>query len=111
MARLSGINIIIFCFLVSAAATAHDSELDRISSYFSSHSRIGEPKIVLCTLSGGAKTQCYSTTFVSLPEDGKVGPWCPRNIEDEKGAGGVWPSSDKMYDVDGAFIKPCRVLQ
>lgn len=105
MARSYCIWIILFCITITTAAAAHDSAQERITSYFSSDSRIGEPKIVSCTLSGGTQTECYSVTFISLPNEHKVGPWCPRNISDGKEEGGIWPSNDRIYSVDGAFIK------
>ena len=115
--RIKFYKIWIFILYVttSTAAFAHSEtetstsgttvSMEEITSYFRISSRIGDPKIVPCTLSGGTKTECYSITFVSAPDERKAGPWCPRNIADGKEAGGIWPSDDKMYNVDGAFIK------
>ncbi|MCH7517735.1 MAG: YHYH protein [Candidatus Dadabacteria bacterium] len=105
MALFYNIWIIVFCMTITTAALADNSAKDWITSYFSASSHIGEPKIVPCTLSGGTQTECYNVTFISVPDEHKVGPWCPRNIADGKDAGGIWTSNDRIYNVDGAFIK------
>lgn len=61
-------------------------------------------QIINCTLSDGTKTRCLEIT-ASLPKDHQMGPWCPSTITDSSDHGGIWIKDDKVYDVDGAFIK------
>ncbi|MEP4532962.1 MAG: YHYH protein [Cyclobacteriaceae bacterium] len=57
-----------------------------------------------CTLSDGTKTTCYQIV-ATTPSDHAMGPWCPDNITDGAGAGGIWIDDGKVYDVDGKFIE------
>ncbi len=58
-----------------------------------------------CTLSGGTETMCYRITVTSIPLDHEAGPWCPATITDTDEAGGIWPESGEVYDVDGPFVE------
>ncbi|MEL7313408.1 MAG: YHYH protein [Cyanobacteria bacterium J06559_3] len=58
-----------------------------------------------CTLSGGTETMCYRITVTSIPFDHDPGPWCPGAITDAAEAGGIWPESGEIYDVDGPFVE------
>ena len=62
------------------------------------------PEIVDCTLSGGAKTECFSITVSGNPLDYTPGPWCPTNISQGPEAGGIWLENGEVHDVDGDFI-------
>lgn len=66
---------------------------------------VGDIAEEACTLSGGTKTTCYRITVKSTPVDHQAGPWCPKTISDGDKSGGIWPEGDKIYNVDGAFIK------
>lgn len=57
-----------------------------------------------CTLSDGTRTTCYQIV-ATTPSDHDMGPWCPDNITDGAGAGGIWIDDGKVYDVDGKFIE------
>ena len=58
-----------------------------------------------CTLSDGTETDCYQIVTSSLAGDHDMGPWCPDNIADDAGAGGIWLEGGEVYDVDGAFVE------
>ena len=60
---------------------------------------------MLCTLSGGTKTECFSITVISLQSEHKTGPWCPRNISDGPDKSGIWLNEGKVYDADEKFIE------
>lgn len=66
---------------------------------------VGTPKIVDCTLSGGAKTECLSITLSAAPTSFEIGPWCPRHIDDGPDVSGIWLNDGRVYDADGAFIQ------
>ncbi len=57
-----------------------------------------------CTLSNGTKTKCYKITVKGVPQEHKMGPWCPERIDESKENGGIWFKDGKVYDVDGKFI-------
>jgi len=65
---------------------------------------VGEPKIVDCTLSGGARTKCFQVSMRPTPTRHKPGPWCPKNISDGPDTSGIWIEKGKVYDADGAFV-------
>jgi hypothetical protein len=54
-----------------------------------------------CTLSDGTKSSCYVITIKPVPQEHKLGPWCPTNIKDK---GGIWFKDGNVYDVDGSFV-------
>lgn len=60
---------------------------------------------VPCTLSDGTKTNCYKIITKSLATEHQMGPWCPRHINDNAEAGGVWFGKGVLNNVDGEFIK------
>lgn len=57
-----------------------------------------------CTLSSGTETTCYRVEVQGAPADHDVGPFCPRSIEDEADAAGIWIEGGETWDVDGDFI-------
>lgn len=73
-------------------------------SYFADTELIEPISVVKCELSKGTSTDCYKIVVKSTPHEHKMGPWCPRHIEDSKSEGGIWFDSGKVYDVDGHFI-------
>lgn len=75
------------------------------AQYFDAGSLAAAPKIVDCTLSGGAQTQCLSITLKPAPQNITIGPWCPRNVSDGPDVSGIWLEGGKVYDADGAFIQ------
>lgn len=87
------------------ADTSSGDPLHELSHLFQKKAIIGEPKLVDCKLSGGSATKCFAITVSGKPVDHATGPWCPTNITDTKEAGGIWLESDKVYDVDGSFVK------
>ncbi|MEL6607612.1 MAG: YHYH protein [Pseudomonadota bacterium] len=90
--------------LLPLQATAHNMTVDGASTLFDTAQLVGEPKMVDCTLSGGAETTCVSITVKPAPTAYEPGPWCPSNISDGADAGGIWLEGGEVYDVDGAFI-------
>jgi YHYH protein len=57
-----------------------------------------------CTLSDRTKSSCYVITVKPVPQEHKLGPWCPTNIKDGKDKGGIWFKDGNVYDIDGSFI-------
>ncbi|MGB0134260.1 YHYH protein [Dokdonella sp.] len=80
-------------------------DLTAISHFFESAKVVSGPKIVDCTLSGGARTSCFSITVKSEPSTYEAGPWCPGNIADGANAGGIWLDNGQVHAADGAFMK------
>ncbi|MDA7787757.1 YHYH protein [Sphingomonadaceae bacterium] len=78
---------------------------DEMTGLFASADIVGEPSVESCTLSGGTQTQCLKITLVSAPTQHKEGPFCPSTIESGPEDGGTWVDDDKVYDVDGPFIR------
>lgn len=52
----------------------------------------------------GVETPCYVIKTKSQATEHKMGPWCPRHIEDGMEKVGIWFKDDKVYDVSGHFI-------
>jgi hypothetical protein len=52
----------------------------------------------------GIETPCYVIKTNSQATEHKMGPWCPRHIEDGMEKAGIWFKDDKVYDVSGHFI-------
>ena len=90
---------------VNSNSEAAHSEMPAWVDLFDPKALIGEPKLVDCVLSGGAKSRCVALTVPVAPTTIKIGPWCPRNIADGHENSGIWLESGKAYDVDGEFIK------
>ena len=91
--------------MTSASSHEHKEQLSQWTSFFAAAQVVGEPSIVDCTLSEGAKAKCFSITVRPLPATYKPGPWCPTNVSDGPDKGGLFFHSGKVVDVDGAFIK------
>ena len=63
------------------------------------------PEIIDCTLENGAAAQCAQITVKYLPDDLKIGPFCPKTLDDD---GGIWPwdgENPGLYRVDRAFLE------
>ncbi len=52
----------------------------------------------------GVETLCYVIKTNSIATEHKMGPWCPRHIDDGKEKAGIWFDNGKVYDVSGHFI-------
>ena len=52
----------------------------------------------------GVETLGYVIKTNSQATEHKMGPWCPRHIEDGMEKAGIWFKDDKVYDVSGHFI-------
>jgi len=52
----------------------------------------------------GVETLCYIIKTHSQATEHKMGPWCPRHIEDGIEKAGIWFENNKVYDVSGHFI-------
>ena len=92
------------------ADSAAGDPLHELSHLFEKEAIVGEPTLVDCKLSGGAAAKCFAITVAGSPVDHTPGPWCPPNITDGKKAGGIWLENNKVYAVDGAFIKDLATL-
>lgn len=86
----------------SNAANIKSLSLD--VSHFSNTKLLEPISIEKCKLSRGVTTDCYKIVVNSTPHDHKMGPWCPRHVDDSKEKGGIWFEDGKVYDVDGHFI-------
>lgn len=86
------------------------NSIDDLKAYFEQAAIIEGPTLVDCTLSNGTQATCFSITVKTSPTDYAAGPWCPRNISDAADKGGVWIEDNKIYDVDGAFVKNLDVF-
>lgn len=84
----------------TGAGALHD-----IAHFFEDANVVAGPEVVDCTLSGGAKTQCFKITVKAEPKAYAPGPWCPSSIEDTAEAGGIWLQDGVVHDVDGDFIE------
>jgi hypothetical protein len=65
---------------------------------------IATPEIVDCTLENGVDTHCYKLTVGFLPKGLKIGPFCPRSIDDE---GGIWDwtgDNAGLYRINRRFL-------
>ncbi len=91
--------------LAALSAAERDSYLREAAAFFEKANIVGLPSLVECTLSGGAKTTCFSITVKPVPGDYTPGPWCPRNISDGKEKSGIWLDEGKIYDADGKFLQ------
>ena len=63
-----------------------------------------------CILSGGTQARCLSITLKPEPTYFKIGPWCPRHIDDGPNVSGIWLEGGQVYDVDGSFIQNLPVF-
>jgi len=73
-------------------------------AHFIKESLITDISKEMHALSKGPKVECYKITTKSVPHEHKMGPWCPKHINDSKENGGIWFEKGKVYDVDGHFI-------
>ena len=114
---LAALILLASCSIDSAAPSdASPNQLDTLSAaeqegylqaaveMFDGANIIGEPALVECTLSEGAKTTCFSITVKPEPSNYTPGPWCPRNVGDGPDKSGIWLDEGKVYDADGKFI-------
>lgn len=100
--------LIVTCCWIVPPVFADGSDTDplhNLQHLFSHDALVGEPEMVPCTLSDGRKSECFAITVKGQPADHQIGPWCPTNIADTSGAGGIWLESGNVHDVDGSFIK------
>ena len=83
-----------------------DDALPAYVSAFDPDTLLSVPSLKNCSLSNGNASVCMSLTLKSSPqaESYTVGPWCPRNINDDANAGGMWIDKGADFDVDGNFI-------
>eukprot|EP01013_Petalomonas_cantuscygni_P040748 TRINITY_DN7288_c0_g1_i1.p1 TRINITY_DN7288_c0_g1~~TRINITY_DN7288_c0_g1_i1.p1 ORF type:complete len:364 (+),score=26.10 TRINITY_DN7288_c0_g1_i1:134-1225(+) len=82
-----------------------DNYLQEAATFFEQANIIGTPSLVDCTLSEGTKTTCFSIIVKPTPGGYTPGPWCPRNISDDKEKSGIWLDEGKIYDADGKFLQ------
>ncbi|SLN38416.1 hypothetical protein PSA7680_01892 [Pseudoruegeria aquimaris] len=89
-----------------AAAHEHDesSVLAALTEAFSGADLAAAPKIVDCTLSGGARARCLSLTVRPEPSGYVPGPWCPTSADDGPDVSGIWLHDGRVFDADGSFM-------
>lgn len=85
-------------------AQENDDRLQDIAHFFEGADVVSGPEIVECTLSEGAKADCFSITLTAAPQGHAPGPWCPTTVSDGAEAGGIWFLDGETVDVDGDFI-------
>lgn len=90
--------------LASLSASQREGFLADAAEMFTAAAIVEGPTLVECTLSGGARTVCFSITVAPNPSDFAQGPWCPRNGSDDKSMSGIWLDDGKVHDADGAFM-------
>lgn len=73
-------------------------------SLFITESLVEKITTVQHKLSDGSMAECYKIVVKSVPHEHKMGPWCPRHINDSKEKAGIWFENGKVYDLDGHFI-------
>ena len=74
-------------------------------SLFNSKAMESAPEIVDCTLENGDQTQCAKLVVKYMPDDLKIGPFCPDTLEDK---GGLWDWDGEkpgLYRIDKAFLQ------
>lgn len=100
-------TILAALLLAGSAATAFaqtDDRLAKVANFFAAADIFSGPDIVDCTLSQGARAECFSITLAADPQTDTPGPWRPAHISDGPEAGGIWFLDGKTVDVDGDFI-------
>lgn len=104
--RSTSLSLITAGLMVSAPVWAQSPDVDLaiVAAFFAGADVVEGPDLVDCTLSGGAKTTCFSLTVRPNPLTYTPGPWCPTQITDGADAGGIWFVDGKAVDVDGAFL-------
>ncbi|WP_025743335.1 YHYH protein [Aquimarina pacifica] len=105
MKNLSLLLIVIFIFSCKSNQKP-DEDIKTLAvnkDYFISENIIGEITEQKVSLKG-VETLCYVIKTNSQATEHKMGPWCPRHIEDGKEKGGIWFENGKVYDVSGHFI-------
>ncbi len=104
---LGVLMVVIFysCGMKSKSNMANDVKSVSVDIAHFADTKLEEPiSLVSCKLSNGAAAECYRIVVNSEPHEHKMGPWCPRHIEDSKEEGGIWFEDGKVYDIDGHFV-------
>ena len=91
------------------AIVAEDEQADESAtvidlSYFDSAGLVSDPQIVDCTLQNGVATQCAEFVTKYMPDNLKIGPFCPDTIYEE---GGIWEwdgDEPGLYRLNEAFF-------
>jgi hypothetical protein len=66
---------------------------------------VEDPEVVSCTLENGDRTTCAKLVVKYLPDNIKIGPFCPDTLSDE---GGIWKwdgNEEGLYRVDEVFLR------
>ncbi len=90
--------------LAITSSLSMDEQAARLSQFFDKEVIVSGPKVVDCTLSGGAKTQCLQIEVQSVT-DHEQGPWCPNTVNEGIQKGGMMFYDGEVYGIDGGFIK------
>lgn len=100
-----GLILIIGCNSNTKSKYQNQKVIPVNSELFQSNKKNVTIKLVDCILSNGSKTKCYEIVTRGIPEDHKVGPFCPEHITSTEEDGGKWYLNEELIDVDGQFIK------
>ena len=90
---------------LEVAKRIYADKIKELKGLFVEKAVIKPPEVVECTLSRGTRSTCFSITLDITPGDFTPGPWCPHHIEDSEEKVGIWLKDDRIYEVDGEFIK------
>lgn len=105
---------------VSGASVAHSIQANKAFDlgkqavvkvdYFHHIKGAQEPKVVDCQLTDGTESTCLSIYSQALPNNIKIGPFCPENLEQQAGIW-EWDGQDAgLYRLNGAFFKKLNAL-
>ena len=100
---ITKIAIAIMSILASSAFPALAQTLD--VSKFSPAGLAADPETVECTLENGAAAKCTKFILKYLPDNLKIGPFCPTSLND---TGGIWAWDGEkpgLYRLDRAFFE------
>lgn len=108
---IAATTIVVAAATHAPAQTAEQqARFEHLSTLFADAGLVSDPKMVDCTLSGGAESNCMSITTGPAPSNHLTGPYCPRTINTPAEDGGRWFFNDKVVVADGAFIESLAVL-
>ncbi|MDO6592193.1 MULTISPECIES: YHYH protein [Rhodobacterales] len=98
--NLSTLSVSLIVALPAVSALAHPDVTEFLDVVF-----VAAPEVLDCTLTDGTAAECYQFTVNYLPDDLKIGPFCPATLDD---AGGLWDwTGDQagLYQIDREFLE------
>lgn len=119
--KMTCISFIITGMLGSVALSFlvyHQTREDEVTSrpaivkanYFQRIEGVDTPKVVDCELIDGTQSQCLSFYSKALPNNLQIGPFCPKNLNDQAGIW-EWDGQDAgLYRLNGTFFEKLNAL-